>query len=345
MSDGISLYAVVGCATNQRDRSTVRRLRMATEDTTMAAGRTSASELRAQYAYCGPTALTFIYVTLLLVSCLLMLFVPYMIIGVHRSRVTETQMRQDGAVLMGLPSFRDVLWEMWTPFNTHLKDDPTGYVIWTAVLYILNLVLWWLWYPKRMLRDQHWHLSIKLLLLTGASLLSNSLNWFPFPQNALQHEPLGLALFGAFVVRNANRVLAPRVAWTLLLVSDVFQESRPWFKDIRLPVLILYTAAVVLYLWATRQMFSIALFNSVLLALAVDNFGDGLCTRFELMFRRRAKRERDTAARDTETSGTQMFTVDYASGDDDDGDDVLLDTNSIRTALNEAAATEPEDSV
>lgn len=208
----------------------------------------------------------------------LFVILPLCIEAVHRAKVPLAQTRSDGEMLNGLASFRDILWEMWGPANARLRSDRDGYTFWTTVMYLANFGLWWAWAAVRHFRHRAWHLMVKLHILLATSLLCNLLSWFPLPSGFLQHEPLAVTYAAAFVVRSAHLFVAPRIAWSLILLYDATKEPR-LHPCCRALGPLLYIVSGSFYVWATRQVYSFSLVVDVMAAWSSWYLGEDLVSR------------------------------------------------------------------
>lgn len=204
------------------------------------------------------------------VSIALSLVVPLVFVVARRAQVSDPEMAADQQALLHMHGFRDLLWDMLSRWHRYLERDHTGYVICVSFLYMFNAVLWYLWYPFRVLAHGAWHLAFKSVLLTAVSIVLNTVTWFPPPAGYVQHEALFVNWALGFVVKTAHVFFAPRLAWSGMLLWDVLrtyghkQVDEPGWAMFLTGTLILYAAFVGLFLLAAHHLYSITLaFNIV----------------------------------------------------------------------------------
>lgn len=286
---------------------------------------------RHQHGTMAPSAADRAKSVVVFLGCMLLFCtIPWFIVTVHRTHVSDVQSAKDGHTLDGLSSFRDLLWEVWGAVNTVMQHSRGAYYTFTVLLFAGNAVLWWYWFARRLVKERQVHLAVKLVILVGVSVVCNCVSWFPLPAGFLQQEAFVVTLLFGFVVRDAHQFVSPRVAWSMVLLYDVLRNYRAHWL-VSGTSMAVYASLVCLYLWATRQMYSFSLITNVVFANVAWYMGDDAMKRLRRrrgrgVLEKQAERVRANGADgDHLLNGKARYEIgSEGSADDDDADEDVV---------------------
>lgn len=249
------------------------------------------------------------------------MLLPLTLVSARQAHVSEVQMHRDALIMEGLPSFRDIPWEMWSFIHEGLKEVQGIYVAITAFLYSCNLYLWYWWFTRRYFFDRQAYFMITLYILLLFSFLGNFLNWLPPPADYIQDEPLWVTYFFGFVIPEAHSYFTPRVSFSIILLHDRLSQTEDEVDGcVRWTMIGGYAVLSVLYLWSTRQIYSSSLILNIIVALAASQATLWVMQTYAYLMRLCNARARRRARRVEQHFGLEgpVFSVD---SEDEQGED------------------------
>jgi hypothetical protein len=187
--------------------------------------------------------------------------VPYLLMVFRDTAVSEEDQNTDALAMAALSTFRDTLFQLTSPVHDALKTNPAFFGVYSAVIWLgilsLNLYAGWRFAYRR-----EYKIGLQFVVLQLLSLLINSLVWFPAIRDYVDDGD-DFWYYSVGVVACREETMFPaRLAWFWTMAKhlelDVFKRPRPHHKILRLILIAIF----MLYVIATRAVYSFSLFNA-----------------------------------------------------------------------------------
>lgn len=178
-------------------------------------------------------------------------------------------------------TFRDIPWEIFPGAHQAMQTSPILYYSMATPVFLINFVLWYLWFVFRVFVDFKLTLLLMVNLLWVAELIINSMTQFPPPPGFVQLEPEFVSFFLGMVTQGGFGMLSTRAALSFVMMYDWSSSLWPDRHFLRRIMAGSYTLCVCLFMLCTHQMYSISLVLNVLTAFSIFHFSHTLCGNAE----------------------------------------------------------------
>lgn len=218
------------------------------------------------------TPISFVLWVLLFIATILFFTVPLAVTDLRQKHLGsdyEEIQQVESKALDNLRTFRDVPWEMFTKAHESMATTPMLYYPIASLIFAFNFVLWYLWFPFRLLVDKKVTLLVSLYMFEFCELVVNSFTQFPPPPGFVQLEFESLSFFLGMVTQGGYGMLSSRAAFSFLLWYDGSYSLWPDRHIRRRVFTAFYAFNICLFLLCTHQMYSVSLALNLLTSFAV----------------------------------------------------------------------------
>lgn len=208
-----------------------------------------------------------------LLSAMLWFVVPFLVNEIRRDHVPgdefDRRVKAESEILDSLSTFRDLGFGIWTHAHQNMEESKYKYDIYVTLTDAPNALLWYVWYPVRVLGYHDFYLMVSVYLLEALSFSVNTLSQFPAPPGFIQYEPAGISYLFGMVTHSTHGMLSSRAAFSMLLVHSVVQQTMPRRPRLGYLFVVVYAVLMLGFLWSTHQMYTVSLVLNILAAFSV----------------------------------------------------------------------------